>query len=67
VKGCWLLNCSLLCRQWNTEADKNHHPVLEEVTAAAFREKISFNEADRFFLHDDDIMNAVGFLGTVTL
>jgi len=34
-------------------------PVLEEVIAA-FREKVSFNEADRF-LHDD-MMNAVEFM-----
>ena len=34
-------------------------PVIEEVIAA-FREKVSFNEADRF-LHDD-MMNAVEFI-----
>ncbi|MEP6952210.1 MAG: histidine ammonia-lyase [Ginsengibacter sp.] len=39
-------------------------PVLEEVIAA-FRGKVSFNEADRF-LHDD-MMNAVEFLRTFSL
>ena len=39
-------------------------PVLEEVIAA-FREKVSFNEADRF-LHDD-MMNAVKFIRTFSL
>lgn len=39
-------------------------PVIEEVIAA-FREKVSFNEADRF-LHDD-MMNAVEFIRTFSL
>ena len=38
-------------------------PVIEEVIAA-FREKVSFNEADRF-LHDD-MLNAVEFMRTFT-
>ncbi len=39
-------------------------PVLEEVITA-FREKVSFNVADRF-LHDD-MMNAVKFIRTFSL
>ena len=39
-------------------------PVLEEIMAA-FREKVSFNEADRF-LHDD-MMKAVEFMRSYEL